>query len=287
LLNNEINLNNTLNTALQLPSRLVGGVKPDARFDYTVKASISTPQDVDYYQVQAPIGASQKMNVLIWALQPNALLPRVDVYDANGNLVPSTLLANENGTYSVELDTVSSAAVYYVKVSALAPSGSHATGNYFLGVDFTNQPPTAVTDFANGILPAAQPQTWRTLTVGQNQLYQFILAAGAASQAEARMDIYDAAGNVVFTLETYAGMPGASGHVYLPAGTYSVRFAAAAPPGATLTDVSFDLTGQVISDPIGPQAASGSTGPKSAPMTSNSSPPASTRSPGYDQPYYS
>ncbi len=160
------------------------------------------------------------------------MLPRVDVYTANGTYVPSTLLGNENGTFSVELDNATPGGTYYIEVSALAPSGSHATGNYFLGVDFTGQPPTTLTDFADGTLPAAQPQTWQTLTVGQNQLYEFILAAAAASQVEARMDIYDAAGNLVFTLDAYAGMPGSSGHVYLKSGTYSVRLTAAAPPVA-------------------------------------------------------
>jgi hypothetical protein len=286
LLGLETGLNDTLNAALQLPSNLVNGSKPDARFDYTAKASISTAQDVDYYKVQAPTGAGQKMNVLVWALEANKLLPRIDVYAADGSLVPSTLLANENGTFSVEVPNATSGATYFVKVSALAPSGSHATGNYFLGVDFTSEPATDLTAFAGGSLSSAQTQTWRTLTVGQNQLYEFLLSAAAASQAETRMDIYDAAGNVVFTLRTYMGVPASSGHVYLLAGTYTVRFAAAAPPSTAIPAIDFNLTGRVISDPIGPQTASSTTATKSGTMTTYSG-TTTTTSPSYDPPYYS
>ena len=57
----------------------------------------------------------------------------------------SQLLANENGTFSVEVASAVSGGTYYVKVSALAPGGSHDTGNYFLGVDYTTQPATALT----------------------------------------------------------------------------------------------------------------------------------------------
>ena len=97
----------TLETATQLPSRLVNGQKPDARFDYTAKASINKSGEVDYYKVVAPSATGQKMNVLVWALPSSNLLPRVDVFDADGNTVKSTLLANENGNFSVEVPNVS------------------------------------------------------------------------------------------------------------------------------------------------------------------------------------
>jgi hypothetical protein len=281
LLDLESGLNDTLNAALQLPSRLVNGQKPDARFDYAYKASISTSSDVDYYKVVAPTGSGQKMNVLVWALEPNRLLPRVDVYNSAGTLVPSTLLANENGTFSVEVPGVTSGGTYYVKVSALAPGGSHNTGNYFLGVDFTTQPVTTLTGFGSGTLTASQPQAWSKLAVSQNQLYEFILAANAPSGTELRYDIFDAAGNDIFTLRAYGGVPASTGHIYLRAGTYTVRYMAIAPSGTALPTTSFTLTGRMISDPIGPQKDTGTTptGPTDS-TTINHTPP------GYDQPYY-
>ncbi|HEY1377272.1 MAG TPA: hypothetical protein VGF55_10785, partial [Gemmataceae bacterium] len=197
LIDGELGLNDTLNAAVQLPSRLLGGSKPDARFDYTARSSISGGSDVDYYKVRAPAGSGQKMNVLVWALEANKLLPRVDVYTADGAAVPATLLANENGTYSVEVPAAVGGATYYVGVSALAPAGGHNKGNYFLGVDFTGQPVTTLSPFTHGTLTAARPQVWWSLPVAQNRLYEFELSASAAASAavEVRMDVYDAAGN--------------------------------------------------------------------------------------------
>jgi hypothetical protein len=289
LLDAESGLNDALNTAVQLPSGLVNGNKPDARFNYTTKASISSSQDVDYYKVQAPVAAGQKLNVIVWALEPNGLLPRLDVYDANGVLVPSTLLANENGTFSVEVDNAVAGGVYYVKVSALTPTGERNTGNYFLGVDFNTQLPTTLTTFAAGGLSATQPQTTRTMTIGQNQLDEFILAASAAVAATVEMDIFDASGNLVFTLRAIAGQPASTSHVYLKAGTYSVTFTATAPPGSSPPPVNYTLTGQLISDPIAPQRdtiASPATTTKFTSSGITAAPPTTTAT-LYNAPYFS
>ncbi|HEY1381448.1 MAG TPA: hypothetical protein VGF55_31900, partial [Gemmataceae bacterium] len=68
----------------------------------------------------------------------------------------------------------------------------------------------------------------------------------------------DAAGNDLFTLRSYNGVPASTGHVYLPAGTYVVRFTAVAPPGAPLPAADYALTGRLVSDPIGPRKDTGS-----------------------------
>src|SRR5207302_884305 len=82
-----------------------------------------------------------KMNVIVWALEPNGLHPRVDVFDAAGNAAASQLLANENGSFSVEVENTTPGATYYVKIGALGDG--HDTGNYFLGVDFNTDVATA------------------------------------------------------------------------------------------------------------------------------------------------
>jgi hypothetical protein len=285
----ETGANDLVTSALTLPSHLTNGAKPDARFDYTYKASISSSSDVDYYKVQAPSVAAgpQKMNVLVWA-DPSRLVPRVDVFDASGNPVAATLLANENGTFSVEVPNATAGATYYVKVSALNPSGSHNVGNYFLGVDYTTQPVTALQNYVGDTLTKSAPQQTRTLTVGQNRLYEFILSASAASAAEVRMDVFNAAGNLVFSLRSYAGDPAASGHVYLAAGTYTVRFSASAPSGSQLPNVAFVLMGRVISDPIGPRTDDGSctAAPQQGDSWSGPSDSANASGSGWDTPYY-
>jgi hypothetical protein len=291
----ETGLNDTLTSALTLPSHLVNGQKPDARFDYAGRSSISSPSDVDYYKVQAPSVAAgpQKMNVLVWALQPNGLRPRVDVFDAAQHPVASKLLANENGTYTVEVANVTAGATYSVRVGALYPSGSHSTGSYYLGVDFTTQPPTALQSFTSGTIGDPTTQQSQAMTVGQNQLFEFLLAADAGPSGaweQVQMDIYDSGGALIFSLSTYSGQPAGSGHVYLRAGTYTVRFSAAAKPGTPFVPVDYTLSGRTISDPIGPQPAGG----KSEPTTKDSQQPddwsgSTTQTAGtttWDQPYY-
>jgi hypothetical protein len=253
LLDLETNLNNLVATAVALPSRLLNGSKPDARFDYTVSASINGGQDVDYYKIQAPTGAGQKLNVMVWGLTPNGLLPKIDVDSASGAVVPSTLLANENGTFSVEVPNVASGGTYYLKVSALSPGNGHDTGNYFLGADFTTQPVTKLTNYASGQFTRPNVPTTQPLSVPKNQLYEFMLAASATAPVDVRMQILDENKTVVFTLDTVAGLPASTEHIYLAAGQYTIRYLAVAAPGTTMPPVDFQSTGQVVSDPIGPR----------------------------------
>ena len=120
--------------------------------------------------------------------------------------VAATLLANENGTFSLEVPRSTPGATYYVKVSALYPQGRHSTGNYFLGVDYGTQPVTSVQSYADGTLASSTTQVTQTLSVGKNRLAQYILSADAGpAWSQVKMEILDTAGRVVFTLSAYAG----------------------------------------------------------------------------------
>src|SRR5207244_6295430 len=201
LLDFENGANDLLTTALALPSTLAP--TPDARFDYAYKASISSSGDVDYYKVHAATGVTgtQKMNVIVWALEPNGLHPRVDVFDAAGNAAASQLLANENGSFSVEVENTTPGATYYVKIGALGDGPD--TGNYFLGVDFNTDVATAVQTFGSNRLTNSAPEDDRAVIVTKNRLFEFILSAdnGLSGQPDSvTMQILDANGMVVFTL---------------------------------------------------------------------------------------
>lgn len=282
LLDLENGANDLVNTALALPSNLTP--TPDARFDYTYKASISSGSDVDYYKVRAATGVTgtQKLNVLVWALEPNALHPKVEVFDAAGNAVAAQLLANENGTFSVEVGNTNPGATYYVKIIALGDG--HDVGNYFVGVDFNTDVATAIATFGGNTLTQSSPVDVRAVNVTKNRLYEFILAAdnGPSGQpATVTMQIVDVAGHVVFSLTATAGRPASTGHVYLKAGNYVVRLTAcdAAPP------LTYVLTGRLISDPIGPRTddGSGSDPSNTSPWDGSSG---TSSDPNWDQPYY-
>jgi hypothetical protein len=285
-LSSEVGLNDLLSTATNVLPPI--GQKADARFDYTTRATIVTPLDVDYYRVTAPGIASgtQKLNVLAWSLELNALKPKVEVFDANGNLLATTLVGNEGGTFGVELPNSTPGAVYYVKVSALNPNGVAAVGDYFLGVNFSTQPATEFQmPVANTISQATAVQT-STYTVTQNKLMEFMLSADSGTAwTEMRMEILDAGGDVVFTLSAYAGTPAASGHIYLSAGQYTARFTATPRPGTTFTPVGFTLLSRLVSDPIGPRQASSSSSPPGDTWSGNSTQTANGTS-DYQPPRY-
>jgi hypothetical protein len=252
--------NDTITTATNIPPRR--GNLLDARFDYMYRGIICDSRDVDYYKVGAPtVTGTQKLDVLIWSLD-GRLVPNIEVFDALYRPIDFQLLGNEDGTFSVEVANTTPGATYFIKVAATYPTGSRATGAYFMGVDFSTQPPTALQSYAAGTLTASAPKQASTLTVGQNSLYEFMLSADAGAGGawtQVAMEIYDAAGHLVFRLDAYSGQPASTGHVYLRAGKYTIRYSAAAAPGTLPDSVSYSLTGRLISGPIGPQTSDGST----------------------------
>jgi hypothetical protein len=231
----------------------------DARFNALHRGTITGPGGADTFKITAPHTAGpQKLNALVWAADGTDLAPKVDVYDASRRApLPVTLLANGNGTYSVEAARVVPGATYFVKVSALNPDGGH----YALAVKFNRQPASALHSFDGGTLTASANTTTQTLTVSKNRLYEFALSAGGGpARTGVRMDVVGDNGEVLFSLSSSAGQPAVTGYVYLQAGSYAVRYVAI-PLGdgpsptrsaGALGSVNFSLSGQVASDPIGP-----------------------------------
>ena len=70
------------------------------------------------------------------------LVPKVEVSDARDPDHPlaAALLANEDGTFGVELASAAPGAAFFLKVGALYPGGGRATGHYFLGAEFSSHP---------------------------------------------------------------------------------------------------------------------------------------------------
>jgi hypothetical protein len=150
--------------------------------------------------------------------------------------------------------------LYYLRVAAANPNGPNNTGNYFLGVDFSTMP-TPVPQLTSGSVSATSPTSAAfTLTVNEDLIGHFVLSTTSttATTASVQMTIYDASGNVVYTLAAMAGDT-RSLTGFLPAGVYTIRFTAVAPSGATAPTMSYKLFGIDISDPISPYPVSTST----------------------------
>jgi Matrixin len=278
--------NDAITTATNIPPRR--GNLLDARFDYMYRGVICDSTDMDYYKVQSLSVTDQKLNVLVWSLD-GRLVPKIEVYDATYKPVAYQLLGNEDGTFSVEILNVIPGANYFIKLAATYPTGSRGTGAYFMGVDFSTKSPTSMQSYAAGTLTAAAPKQVSVLRVGQNSLFEFILSpdAGlAGAWTQVAMDIYDDTGKLVFRLLAYSGELASTGHVYLEAGTYTVRYSAAAPPGGPLGPVAYSLTGQLISGPIGPQTSDGSSSGTPTTVSPPSTDTSSASGTTWTSPYY-
>src|SRR5262249_21151626 len=128
--------------------------------------------------------------------------------------------------------------------------------NYFLGIDFGTKAVSLQT-LVDGTLNQAAPQAVDTLQANKSQLLHVVLSAdlgGVPVDAAVRMTIYDAGGNVVFTVAAPAGAT-ISRNVFLAAGVYTVRFAAATRDGTPLPNLRYKVRGESLTDPMGMESS--------------------------------
>jgi hypothetical protein len=254
-----------------------GANKPDQRFDYVWRDSITDSTDQNFYQIQspaAPSGTSFVMHALAWEMDPNGLHPVIHVYDAQQNPIALQVLGNSDGMYSIQIPGMPPNTTYYVEVAALNPNGPNNTGKYVLGIKFdANHAPVTLSTLESSALASATSANVSTLVMHQDALFHFSLAADNGSSlagAVVTMAIYDQSGNLVFAIDAPTGQPPATGVVYLSAGTYTVRTSIKSSSGLFLP-VNYSLLGEILSDPIGPYQASttdSSTSPSSPPPPS-------------------
>src|SRR5262249_30086147 len=151
----------------------------------------------------APSGQAQGLvlTATVRALSPNGTLPRVTILNGDGVPVSAQVLANGEGTFTIQAANLRSGGNYFLKVTpntALAD----VSGNYVLDASFGTAAANLST-FAQGGLTDSTNQQAYNLYVGESQLMQFVLsasAAGAPAGTAVRMTITDAQGNVVYSL---------------------------------------------------------------------------------------
>ncbi|HEV3024592.1 MAG TPA: matrixin family metalloprotease, partial [Pirellulales bacterium] len=233
------------------------------QYNYSFQSNLLAPLATRSAFVTVPPATGtgpMTLTATVWATQTGAASPLVTVYDRNGNVVASQVLANENGTYSVQVVGVAPGQVYNVTVGAAnAAVGSKPLGIYHLTVDFSAAP-VVLDTYASGTLTAAASQSFQVLQVNTSQFFHFLLTASTSpttSGAPAnvpvavRLTIYDPLGNVVESVVDQAGSV-LSTTLFLTPGTYVFRFAAGTLANAPLPDTTFQLQGAELSDPIGP-----------------------------------
>jgi hypothetical protein len=261
----------TLATALGVQSNPSGA---SGGFDAVHLGVLTNAGQVDTYRIgtnKYSAGTSVTLNVMVWGLDPTPLDPEVEVFDANGSPVAFQVLANEPGLFSVQIpDAV--AGTYYVQVFA-KPGATQTTGSYFFAADFDQLALTEYANVADGTLNPGTTTTAGTLDLTQAGVYQFALGASSAQTGgTVTMSVYNASGNLVFTLTAEAGQPPVTATEYLLAGTYTVIYSAAQGTGAP---VNFGLFMDELSDLSGPSTTS-TASPTSSTSTSSTSSSSST-----------
>src|SRR5204863_3717951 len=140
---------------------------------------------------------------------------------------------------------------YYLRVSS---NGSTAgVGNYALDATFGTTAAN-LTTFVSGGLQASAPQQSYNFYVGESQLFQFLLSAngpGAPAGSAVQMTITDQNGPVVYSLTAQAGDTVSGDALFLTPGAYTLRFTVLGPAGGPVPTLSYNLSGESISDPIG------------------------------------
>jgi hypothetical protein len=227
------------------------------------------------------------LTAVVWVTAPAGQTPQLSLYDANLNPLSAQVLYNGNGSFTVQLPGVKmGGALYYLQVAS--PSFStlgHGGFSYNLAVNLRDGSASNLAPPASGTLTASAPQQSRSLAVAADQLMLFSLSVSQTGingpqPPAVQMLIYDASGHVVFSQTVSAGQPPATVAAYLQAGNYTISFAAVSPNGSWQTALAYNLTTDVLSDPIGAIPINPATGSSTSTSTSSGSTSTTTYSGG-------
>jgi|GEM_PF-5662439 len=267
LFNNDHHTNDTFATATHLEPAGAYGVDAPVR----TTASLGDPTDVDFYQFETPsilsdssstsdgdayATASDKhivMTVTVRATEVNGIMPTVSVFDQNPHPEPAVVLAHGDGTYTIQVADARPETSYFVRVSS-DPTSGKLVGNYELEVGF-GEKVAQPTSFVSASLQGPTWQQSYVLDVNQTQLFDFLLAATAASPASTesvRMILTDQTGQVLVSRVAGIGETAGGDPVLLTPGVYRVTFTVEASSTGPRLPLTMRLYGASLSDPIGP-----------------------------------
>jgi hypothetical protein len=243
------------------PTTLVASPGYARNAHYEVVGSLSGPTDAHSYGIQTadapPNNQPLVLTVTVRALGSNGTAPRVTVINGSGNTpVPLQVLANGNGTFTVQAVGLKGGGWYFLNVGSGVASGSPTSGNYALTAQFGTAAANLST-FAAASNLALGSTVANTLYVGETQLMNFVLSAnvvaGTAAQGSAvAMTVRDQLGRVVYALTAAVGDTVSGAALMLTPGAYTITYTALGGSGAGGPPLAFQLQGDSISDPIGP-----------------------------------
>ena len=187
------------------------------------------------------------------SLQPKVQFSgALQVYDSAGNAIDSTIIIHNDDQMTVQFPIEAAAQSYVVEIMADAESPD-MTGTYELVARFGTEP--VIRDsFVHGYLSPLRSSRTHQLTVDRSQLFHFIFSAdsnSATNDSILTMTVRNAAGESVLELSSRVG-DARSATTLLSAGRYSVTIETTY-QSAHSTPVSYNLSGAVVDDPLGPR----------------------------------
>jgi hypothetical protein len=191
------------------------------------------------------------LTATVRAIAPNGVAPRVTILDGNQNPIDAQILANGDGVFTVQAIGLKAGGSYCLSVSSAGPTAG--VGNYALNAIFSATGAN-LTTFASGNLTASAPQKSYNFYVGESQIFQFLLSAtgqGAPAGSAVQMTIKDSSGNIVYSLSADVNDTVSANSLFLKPGAYTFSFTALAPAGGPIPAMSYNLSGESLSDPIG------------------------------------
>lgn len=215
------------------------------RFD--ALSSLSKEADVDYFRVKAPATGSI-LTATVFTPAENGFHPRVTLHNQQGQQLAARVLANGDGTSTLQFDAAQPGTVYYLRVS-LDSAAQTDKGNYGVSVRFGNAP-TQLRTLSTGVLNETTRTQTNRLTVAEATLFQYVLSVEPGDVgSRVSLTIRNSQGEIVYDVSANAGQTASRSAVLLVPGEYFATFEIHNPKPEGLV---YRLTGGAQSNPAGP-----------------------------------
>lgn len=239
--------------------KLISNAGYQSNQSYSTISNFGNNKDTDQFKIAGSSGRGSVVTVRIDSLGDTPLNPSLQLTDKNGHVIPSKVLLNNDGQMTIQAVGINSAESIYVK----AQSDDGQTGSYRLDVTFGTAAKT-MNDKLNGQVSASSPSQCFKFYVAQPQIFQFtslVQSQSGNSGGRVGYSIINASGQVVWTLNAGSDGSKTGDSVLLNNGEYRIQvtYQGGSPSNEPL---SFRLSSDVVSDPIGPVGIDGTTFPQ-------------------------
>ncbi len=240
-------------------------ISTPSRSLYRTIGTLSNLVDLDHYRIQAPNnpGATIDLVVDVESLELEGLVPDAEILNQSGVVQAGEVRVRGYGLYQIVLPNATPGADYVIRLKSTNTSDAFKLGNFSLTAQF-GAPREAPIEMIAGTLTDAEPSLEREWYVARPQLFSLSLTSttvGTVGNGQVWVTVFDQEKKVVSAVVAPIGQLRTSPGLLLDPGTYFLQVAMAA-DGASLPDTSVVLSGEIVSDPIGPVVGTTGVQPK-------------------------